>query len=677
MSTRVPTVESPFKAPEVRPEITPDVREHIDIPSNEDVNQRYAQGAEEVKKSAEDYMKQAQEHADFAIQNNYETKMGLLKDNLVGKAEDYKGTNAFEAVSPAAKAFDESAKSLRSGITDQRQQQAFDNLTAKYKDRLSSEIGAHVASQIPIIDAKAIVTRKAQMMHTISNNYDNPSIVNQTLNDLHDMNEKAAKVNHWTPEAIQKENEEDHAMVRVNISDQKKDHNLGYQIPDDLKKDKDAKLISEDQYQKLSEHYKPDVNFSEAYQEFYGDKNEGIKGIYDDESKKFFDKQGNVKPQQLWDYVRNHERFKGDEDHAQAVYNDMWRFAKIQEGKIIGEKADEFRAWENFVITQKEKYDQTKDPRYSYDSTVKQWAKYSKEGDPVSRNDLTKIAAGAYAPPDIRTNPEYKVNFKIGIKPGDDSVYQKMDQLKKDKDLGKISVQDYSDCLEHVDSVLSKGSGTGLDKGKVLAVDNVDEMLKNKFGESSEQYYKNRDAFDSYLKGKDLKPDEIRKWANENLLETPGSEKKVNAEFFKNLSGAWNTFNVPTQQPLYRNLTTPEEQVRTAKYVENLKTKIGPSAQDIVKDMKHSGGYKDIDSVNNALDAYLSKPEGVETVKKAIDYLKSIPPDENGNIVPITVEHIEKAIEGGYTVGNDQQEYSKSITTPGSKRLKVNKTKVE
>jgi hypothetical protein len=643
----------------------------MDIPSMEGVNQKYAQGAEEINKSAEDYMKQAQEHADFAVKNHYDAQLTLMSSNILAKAKDYEGTNAFEAADPAVKTFDENVKSLRSGVTDQRQQQALDNLSAEHRARLIDDIGKHVATETPRIDAEKFMVQRASKLHDIGVNYNDPNTVQRNINDMYKASDEAARINHWTPEAIQKDRQAIHEGVLDTVSTQKSLNNQAYQIPNDLKDARDSGKISEVQFKELTKKYDSDVSYSQAYQEFYGDKNEGIKGIYDNKSKRFFDESGNVKPQELWNYVRNHERFKGDEDHAQSVYNDMWRFAKIQEGKNIGDKADQFRAWENFVITQKNN-------GKTYDDTIKHIHEFGGIGDPVDINDRIKIAAGSFAPPDIKENPEYKVKFKIGIKKADDdSVYLKANQLEKDKENGVISVKDYSDCLEYANSKLNGG----IDKEKELMVDSVDGMMKNKFGEGTEKYYQYRDTLDGYLKDKNVNIEDIRDWSRKNLFEEPGSDKKTNPEFFKKLSDAMMRATPingePAKFPAYKvPLNEEEEKTRNAKRISNLVTQIGPNAQDIVSNMAHSNNYRDLDTINSALEPYLSKPNGVETINNAVEFLKSIPPNENGK-VPITVENIESAIQGGYTIQKNSPEYSESITTPGSKRLKVNKTKVE
>ena len=653
MSTRVPTVESPFKAPEVRPEITPDVKEHIDIPSNEGVNQKYAQGVEEVNKSAEYYMKQAQEHADFAVQNNYEARMGLLKDNLVGKAKEYEGTNAFKAVSPAAKAFDESSKSLRSGITDQRQQQAFDNLTAKYKDRLSSEIGAHVASQIPIIDAKAIVVRKAQMMHTISNNYDNPSIINQTLNDLHDMNEKTSKVNHWTPEAIQEENEKDHAMVRENICDQKATHNQGYQIPNDIKKDKDAKIISEKQYAKFVEQYDAPVAASQAYQEYYGDKNEGIKGVVSNKEK-FFDGEGREKESALWDYVRESDRFKGDEIHARKVYNDMMQFAKIDSNKNIQKKSDALNAWKDLCITTRYQNEANPDdPRFQLPSLIAQREKYRTvfgPGKVEEREMLGKIAKDIFAGPTVKSGPTEMVDWESNMMKGNAGA----SELKDMFDNKQISVDDYRKGLE----IVKKKNNGMIPTEAINNYNAAKQVIVNATQTDPKRQYE----LLSQLQGKVYQANNDKeqmvnftnaiKFAQDMVKDDPGADNKKNPNFFRDLSkygaasvageiGKWKMSTFPDYKV---PLSNQEQTTRQMKFASNLKNTLGNQAESVLDAVKYSNDASDYEKLNEKLAPILITPEGIKAVQNAIKYINNIPPNEKGYTVKPTWEHIQQVM---------------------------------
>lgn len=679
MSTRVPTVESPYKQPEIEPKITPDVRLGLKIPE-EATGQTMVKATEEGVKSMTNavdyYTKEMQEKANFAVQNQWNAQLETLKNQNLGEAKTYQGTDAFEAMTKYTQNYNETVKTLSDGIKDSRQKLAFANLSDRYKKELISEIGQHVAGETPKIEERSFNAHVTSKLNTIKDNFDNSYVTTKTVKDLDDLVNEYSDRNNLTPEDREEHIKAAHQSAYGAMLNEMASHNQAYKIPGLIDSAVKSGAVDKTWADSRKTEHEGDVAFSQAYQEFYGDPKEGIKGIYNDRSQKYFDKEGMVKQTELWDYVRTHERFKDNNEHAQMVYNDMWRFAKIQEGKKIGLRSDAYRAWENFFLTQKENHNKNpNDPRYSFENTASKWRSYATIGDKKDMNDLIGMCAGAYTNPEIPSNTEYKVNFKTSLNPDDDSIYLKLSQLEKDKDSGKINAKDYSECFQEANTVLKSNEGPGLDKDKLNAFKRIDEMLKNKFGEDSKQYYDHRDALDTYLKGKKGSAND---WAEKNLIEDPGENKKLNSEFFKNLAGSWNTLNVPQSQPLYRGLTDFEEQTRTAKYAENLKTVIGPEAQDLIKGMNSSStNYKNIDSIDKELEPYLSKPEGIEAVKKAIVYLKSIPPNENGHIVPITIENIEKAIEGGYTIGESKPQYSETISTIGSKKSKVNKVKVE
>jgi TPR repeat protein len=84
----VPEVTPPG-LPEVRPEIGSDVREHIDIPSEDDVSRRYDQSSDQLQSAIEDYMYQKQKRAEHKDNPLVDFKVGYQYENGLGVPQDY------------------------------------------------------------------------------------------------------------------------------------------------------------------------------------------------------------------------------------------------------------------------------------------------------------------------------------------------------------------------------------------------------------------------------------------------------------------------------------------------------------------------------------------------------------------------------------------------------------
>jgi hypothetical protein len=659
MSTRVPTVESPFKAPEVRPEITPNVREHIDIPSNEDVNQRYAQGAEEVKKSAEDYMKQAQEHADFAVKNHYDAQLTLLSSNLLGKVKDYEGTNAFEAANPAVKMFDENVKSLRDGVTDQRQQQAIDNLSAEHRARLINDIGQHVATQTPKIDTEKFMVQRGAKLHDIGMNYNDPNAVQRNINDMYKSSDEAARLNHWTPEAIEKDRQAIHEGVLETIGDQKATHNQGYQIPKDLKDYRDSGKITEAQYDRFVEKYDAPVAASQAYQEYYGDKNEGIKGIVADKEK-FFNSEGREKESALWDYVRKSDRFKSDDIHARKVYEDMMQFAKIDSNKTIQKKSDALNAWKDLCITTRHQNEANPDdPRFQLPSLIAQREKYRTvfgAGKEEEREMMGEIAKQAFTEPTIISGPTDMVDWESNMMKGKAGA----SELKDMYDSKQISVEDYRKGL---DIVKKKNNGmipteaiNNYNAAKQVIVNATQTDPKRQYELLSqlqnEVYQANNDSLIHPHKEQMVNFTGAVKFAQDLVKDEPGADNKKNPNFFRDLSkygatavpgeiGKWKMSSVPNYKI---PLSNQEQTSRQMKFASNLKNTLGNQTQSVLDAVKYSNDASDYEKLSEKLTPILQSPEGIKAVQNAIKLINNLPPNEKGYTVKPTWENIQQVM---------------------------------
>ena len=193
MSTRVPTVESPFKAPEIAPHTEVAITRPLNIPKIEN-EEEYTKGNEALTRGREEAMKNYQDQADYAVKNNHEAKLLDAENQIVGDAKKYAGLSVLEGVDKWREDYKDKIKEIGADIKDPRQKQAYQNLAEKHLMSLNNSIDMHVAANIPHVENQL---RQDKLKNLIGGIYNDPTdpkgeIKNNILADV-DENAKLTK----------------------------------------------------------------------------------------------------------------------------------------------------------------------------------------------------------------------------------------------------------------------------------------------------------------------------------------------------------------------------------------------------------------------------------------------------------------------------------------------------
>ncbi|MGH2612065.1 MAG: hypothetical protein ACRDFB_03325 [Rhabdochlamydiaceae bacterium] len=619
MSTRIPQIESPFKAPEVLPTVAPGPQLHSNITP---VTQRSVYDSGQTDEAINTAVKNYQAQAQATVNNKYNAQLGNLTAQLMAQVRQYQGDDVFKGVNDATSLYDKAVNQMADNTASPDEKEAFTALAGQYKQKLAETAQSQISENIPRVEAQAFAQHVRSSMGIVAANFNHPAMVTKTSDELMNALDQKAKLNDWSPEMLTAQKQDIGAQIVDNVATQKTSHNQGEEVFGDLDAALKSGKINQDSYNKLKSKYDSSVATAQARQYFFGDPSKGIQGI--NHNPNFFSSDGQPKEENLYNYVHNREDLKGDQRHADKVWNDMWRFAKEEEARRTRIRNDAMRAWQNEVITYKQNYDKggPDQKQWGLEQLLNQAPKFYKIGDPVEQQQYKGIAIQTYTNQDQKDDPRTIVELKSGVIAG---TVHFQDVLN-----ANLNPKDQADLMQFM---ADKNGNKGIFKtGNEQAISDDLALAKQHYAGDPDGYNNFVDQLYKSIKPDDT-PEDIRNYYNEHLKQQTSNSTLSNASFWAKKAVQFvfpeSAPSLVGQKPLGEQLENYDSSVvneNRAKAAENLSDVVGSeNIIQVLNNMKFSKSGNNAESMEKELAPIVNGPDGPAKIQQAIERLKSYP----------------------------------------------------